>query len=98
MASPEAGRGNCLPYVLAPPSLSKKDKYRDIKKKKDMSVDIKSNILEKIRISGKFALQVDESTDISEHALFPRGEGNDSSKPAQLGIRKFNCFGSTNEI
>ena len=22
MASPEAGRGNCLPYVLAPPSLS----------------------------------------------------------------------------
>ena len=32
-----------------------------------MSVDIESNILEKIRISGKFALQVDESTDISEH-------------------------------
>ena len=22
LASPEAGRGNCLPYVLAPPSLS----------------------------------------------------------------------------
>ena len=33
-----------------------------------MSVDIKSNILEKIRISGKFALQVDDSTDISGHA------------------------------
>ena len=24
LASPEAGRGNCLPYVLAPPSLSRK--------------------------------------------------------------------------
>ena len=34
----------------------------------DMSVDIESNILKKIRISGKFALQVDESTDISGHA------------------------------
>ena len=33
-----------------------------------MSVDIESNILEKIRISGKFALQVDESTVISGHA------------------------------
>ena len=33
-----------------------------------MSVDIESNILRKIRKSGKFALQVDESTDISEHA------------------------------
>ena len=32
-----------------------------------MSVDIESNILEKIRISGKFALLVDESTDISGH-------------------------------
>ena len=31
MASPEASRGNCLPYVLAPPSLSceSEDKYRD---------------------------------------------------------------------
>ena len=29
--SPEASRGNCLPYVLAPPSLpaSQEDKYRD---------------------------------------------------------------------
>ena len=34
----------------------------------DMSVDIESNILEKFRISLKFALQVDESTDISGHA------------------------------
>ena len=34
----------------------------------DMSVDIDNNILEKIRISGKFALQVDKSTDISGHA------------------------------
>ena len=33
-----------------------------------MSVDIENNILEKIHISGKFALQVDESTDISGHA------------------------------
>ena len=35
LASPEAGRGNCLPYVLAPPSLSceSKDKYRDKNKK-----------------------------------------------------------------
>ena len=31
-------------------------------------LDIESNILGKIRISGKFALQVDESTDISGHA------------------------------
>ena len=31
LASPEAGRGNCLPYVLAPPSFpaSQEDKYRD---------------------------------------------------------------------
>ena len=34
----------------------------------DMSVDIKNNILEKARSSGRFALQVDESTDISGHA------------------------------
>ena len=25
-------------------------------------------------------------------------EGNDSSKPAQSGIRKFDCFGSTNDL
>ena len=33
LVSPEAGRGNCLPYVLAPPSLSasQEDKYRDKK-------------------------------------------------------------------
>ena len=31
----------------------------------DMFADIKSIVLEKIRISGKFALQLDESTDIS---------------------------------
>ena len=34
----------------------------------DMSVDIENNILEKVRISVRFALQVDESTDISGHA------------------------------
>ena len=34
----------------------------------DMSMDIESNILEKISISRKFALQVDESIVISEHA------------------------------
>ena len=33
----------------------------------DMSVDIENNILEKVRSSGRFALQVDESTDISGH-------------------------------
>ena len=33
MAPPEADRGNCLPYVLAPTSLSasQEDKYRDKK-------------------------------------------------------------------
>ena len=35
---------------------------------KDMSVDIEKVVLEKVRISGKFSLQVDESTDISGHA------------------------------
>ena len=34
----------------------------------DMSVDIENNILEKVRISVRFALQVDKSTDISGHA------------------------------
>ncbi|XP_053568057.1 SCAN domain-containing protein 3-like [Bombina bombina] len=34
----------------------------------DMSADIESVVLEKIHISGKFALQLDESTDISGHA------------------------------
>ena len=34
----------------------------------DMSVDIENNILEKVRISVRFALQVNESTDISGHA------------------------------
>jgi len=34
----------------------------------DMSADIEKVVLEKIRISGKFALQLDESTDISGHA------------------------------
>ena len=34
----------------------------------DMSADIESIVLEKIRCSGKFALQLDESTDISGHA------------------------------
>lgn len=34
----------------------------------EMSADIESVVLDKIRISGKFALQVDESTDISGHA------------------------------
>ena len=34
----------------------------------DMSMDIESNILEKIRSTGKFALQVDESIVISGHA------------------------------
>ena len=34
----------------------------------DMSVDIENNILEKVRISVRFALQVDESTNISGHA------------------------------
>ena len=39
----------------------------------DMFEDIESNILGKIRISGKFALQVDKSTDISGHAqLLPK--------------------------
>ena len=35
LASPEAGRGNCLPYVLAPPSISCElgGKYRDKIKK-----------------------------------------------------------------
>ena len=34
----------------------------------DVSVDIENNILEKVRISVRFALQVDESTDISGRA------------------------------
>ena len=34
----------------------------------DMFADIESIVLEKMRISGKFALQLDESTDISGHA------------------------------
>ena len=34
----------------------------------DMSVDIENNILEKVRSSGRFALKVDESMDISGHA------------------------------
>ena len=34
----------------------------------DMSVDVENNILEKVCISVRFALQVDESTDISGHA------------------------------
>ena len=34
----------------------------------NMSVDIENNILVKVRSSGRFALQVDESTDISGHA------------------------------
>ena len=33
-----------------------------------MSADIESIVLEKMRISGKFTLQLDESTDISGHA------------------------------
>ena len=39
---------------------------------KDMSVDIENNILEKVRISVRFALQVDESTNISGHAQLLR--------------------------
>ena len=38
------------------------------KRIEDMSVDIANNILEKVRISVRFALEVDESTDISGHA------------------------------
>ena len=34
----------------------------------DMSADIEDVVLEKIRLSGKFSLQVDESTDVSGHA------------------------------
>ena len=34
----------------------------------DMSADIESTVLEKIRISRKFALQLDESMDISGYA------------------------------
>lgn len=34
----------------------------------DMSADIEKSVLEKLHISGKFALQLDESTDISGHA------------------------------
>ena len=34
----------------------------------DMSADVESIVLEKMRISGKFALQIDESTDISGYA------------------------------
>ncbi|XP_037115405.1 zinc finger BED domain-containing protein 5-like [Syngnathus acus] len=34
----------------------------------DMSADIEKTVLEKLHISGKFALQIDESTDISGHA------------------------------
>ena len=33
-----------------------------------MSVDIENNILEKVRISGRFALQVENPTDIIENA------------------------------
>lgn len=46
----------------------------------EMSADIRSVILDKILISNKFALQLDESTDISGHAqllanvLFVDGE------------------------
>ena len=39
LVSPEAGRGNCLPYVSAPPSLSCKSggyKYRDKIKNKNV--------------------------------------------------------------
>lgn len=34
----------------------------------DMSTDIESHVLEKLRISRKFALQLDESTDSSGHS------------------------------
>ena len=34
----------------------------------DMSADIEDVVLEKIRLCGKFSLQVDESTDVSGHA------------------------------
>ena len=46
---PEAGRGNCLPYVLAPPSFpaSQEDKYRD-KINKIIKKKFALNILEKI--------------------------------------------------
>lgn len=33
-----------------------------------MSIDIESHVLEKMRISRKFALQLDEATDISGHS------------------------------
>ena len=39
-----------------------------VRRIEDMSADIESIVLEKMRISGKFALQLDESTDISGYA------------------------------
>ena len=39
-----------------------------VRRIEDMSADIESTVLEKMRISGKFALQLDESTDISGYA------------------------------
>ena len=39
-----------------------------VRRIEDMSADIESTVLEKMRISGKFALQFDESTDISGYA------------------------------
>ena len=39
-----------------------------VRRIEDMSVDIESTVLEKMRISGNFALQLDESTDISGYA------------------------------
>ena len=39
-----------------------------VRRIEDMSADIESTVLEKMRISGKFVLQLDESTDISGYA------------------------------
>ena len=50
----------------------------------NMSVDIESNILGKIRISGKFALQVDEITGFTNNLGYQRPQVSHSRVPVEI--------------